>query len=205
MVLKNALDAEYDIQFPDYNEKLGGLTNFIKTAKNNLRYRRQEVEERLYKEEKEKRKEEEGERMRKEENERTTVKENEWREGLKMEEDALNLKIIHLLDLFDMTEVEDVNEINEFITNVEAFNNQCFDLCARLKCRIGEEYEELYAQKFDKWTRNLHVKEKEAITLKRNILVERENKIRKSAKEIERLNQHELAKNLSKEICVKWD
>ena len=50
--LKNALDAEYDIQFPDYNEKLGRLTNFIKTAKNKLRYMKQEVEERLYREEK---------------------------------------------------------------------------------------------------------------------------------------------------------
>ena len=81
--------------------------------------------------------------MRKEENERTTIKENEWREGLKMEEEALNLKSNHLLDLFDMTQVEDVNEINEFIINVEA--NQCFDLCVWLKCCFGEEYEELYA------------------------------------------------------------
>ena len=54
-------------------------------------------------------------------------------------------------------------------------------VCA-VKCRFGEEYEELYAQNCDKWTRNLHGKE-EAITLKIKFLVESENKIRKSPEE----------------------
>ena len=92
-------------------KKIGELTNFIRTAKNKLRYARQEKEERLYSK-KEKRKEEEVERMCKEESEKTTWKENERREGLKMEEEALNLKINHLLDLFDITQGKDVTEIN---------------------------------------------------------------------------------------------
>ena len=62
----------------------------------------------------------------------------------------------------------------------------------------------MQALKFDKLIRKLYVKGKEAKTLKRNILIESENEIRKSAEEIERGNQHELAKNLSKEIDVRY-
>ena len=80
--------------------------------------------------------------MRKEENERTTVKENEWSEGLKMEE-ALNLKINHLLDLFDMTQVEDVK-----LTGSEQMSKRL--ITNVLTCVPFRGGGGLYAQKFDK-------------------------------------------------------
>ena len=112
--LNNKLGNNYVEQFPNYNEHLTTLINYIKSAYRKLRTARQDV------------KKKEVETGREEEVE-------ERKEELKVEEELLNLKVKQWGNLNNINLMRGIHEIEDYIIKIEVFIGDYLNLYGKFK------------------------------------------------------------------------
>ena len=114
--LNNKLGNNYVEQFPNYNEHLTTLTNYIKSAYRKLRTARQDVNKEVGTGREEEEVEERKER----------------KEELKVEE-LLNPKVKQWGNLNDINLLRDIHEIEDCIIKIEVFIGDYFNLYGKFK------------------------------------------------------------------------
>ena len=92
VVLKNKLSDAYNSQYPNYNDTLGDLTNFIKNARKLLKSARQV---------------------------KSKTQADQDKDALKVEEDVLNLKIDQLQSTVDIRLGKNIPELENYIVKIK--------------------------------------------------------------------------------------
>ena len=128
--LRTKLGETYKEQYPKYDEIVGGLIKFIKSAKSKLRNLRESAEKRV--------------------EEKTNLEQEKEINALKFEEELLALKICQVEDSVEISIVENVHEIDSYIGKIEGFIDEYFTLSAKLKFCLGESYEKFICFKIKK-------------------------------------------------------
>ena len=192
-----AIVEKYNEIYHDYDAFSEKLVEFIKAAKKKLKAVKKSEEQRqenlkgVLREEEEKRKIE--------------AVDGECKERCKVEEHLLNLKISQYENLVDINDGLHICAIDEYVTKMEGFINEYFDLSKNLKFYFGKEYDETYEPRFVDKTKEINENIKMAKILRRKHLdVAKEKETEKSAKtkqEIELLG----AQNLSSEINLRCE
>ena len=178
--LRTKLGETYKEQYPKYDEIVGGLIKFIKSAKSKLRNLRESAEKRV--------------------EEKTNLEQEKEINALKFEEELLALKISQVEDSVEISVVENVHEIDSYIGKIEGFIDEYFTLSAKLKFCLGESYENLYASKLKKCTSDMHQNIKMAKIMKQKIIQECEKFGRLQVEKVEQGRQIKNAEILRDEI-----
>ena len=105
--------------------------------------------------------------------------------------------------MFEMSTASDPNEVDDQVVKVDTFLSESFDLRVRMKDGFSEQYDELYALKFEKWACDLHTKMKNLRALKNKILTQKDECQRRSIQAAELDKQLASAENLSCEIDLR--
>ena len=125
------------------------------------------------------------------------------KEALKIEEEFLYLKIKQLQNTVDVTIAKNISEIDDYIIKIEGFIDEYFGLCGKLKCCLGEKYNELYDPKFKQLTLEMREDVKMGKILKQKLLEAEEKSKRQVREEFEQSVHITGAENLSREIDLR--
>ena len=130
------------------------------------------------------------------------LKEEKYKNGLRVEEEVLILKIREL-DRGKISASEDLQDLDDRITKTEALLSDSFNLSARLKKGFGKEFDELYARKVDRWAHDIHSRLNEAKNLKKQILYKMGESQKSVTESTELHRQIGNAENLAHEISLR--
>ena len=109
-------DEEYGQKYPHYGTNVQVLKQFSKVARDRMKILREEaskVDDKTY----------------------------EQFSKLRVSRDVLDMKIKQVEDSIDLKNVDDISDINEYISKMEAFLNEYFDMSGRYKLCLGDEYD----------------------------------------------------------------
>ena len=188
VVLKSKLDDAYKNHYPDYDDTLANLTNFIKNARKRLKSVKKEKSKTKVAQERVCREDEEKNR----------------KDVLEVEEDVLMLKITQLKSTVDINLATDILEVENYIVKMEAYMFEYFDLSVKFKICYGEEGPQ-HMERINLVTREISQEIKMAKLLKQKLIEVYVTKKKHDSEKKKNFHQNLKAENLSDEISLRCD
>lgn len=175
--LKEHLGGHYEAKYPNYDDNVKMLTKYIKSAKSKIRKAKEE---------------------------NVTKKCSSEKKYLEVEVEVLKAKIVQVNAFVDVSIVQNEDEIDKYVTKMEGFINDFFNLSAKMKCFCPVDFEETFQEDFMSSIYEIQQDIKISKLLRQKIREVRDNSVKMKDLQRKQLKCINSAENLKTEISYRF-